>query len=194
MNTLSSSALIVWSASINLMAVRAVPGSAHRAGPLDNGDIYSICIAYVPRAAKVVNKQMLSIKQWESRIIIFDRWMRMTALKRLPRSFMQIAFPTAWISASMRRLKVWKWIGKSNSTLCNPPTAGEGRECVSSTETLQGKRCKRTVSPSAKRDSPEPRCKICTKQALPAGAGYGQDIAKILSGPLSQICCSAGTS
>lgn len=116
------------------MAVSAVPGSFHRAGPLDNGDIYSICIAYVPIAAKVVNKQMLSIKQWESRIIIFDRWMRMTGLKRLPRSFMQIAFPTAWISASMRRLKVWKWIGKSNSTLCNPPTLGEGGECVSSTD------------------------------------------------------------
>lgn len=133
MNTLSSSALAVWSASINLMAVSVVPGSAHRAGPLDNGDIYSICIAYVPIAAKVVNKQMLSIKQWESRIIIFDRWMKMTGLKRLPRSFMQIAFPTAWISASMRRLEVWKWIGKRNSTLCNPPTVGEGCECVSST-------------------------------------------------------------
>lgn len=63
MNTLSSSVLIVWSASIKLMAMSTVPGSAHRAGPSDNGDIYSICTAYVPIAAKVVNKQMLSIKQ-----------------------------------------------------------------------------------------------------------------------------------
>lgn len=116
------------------MAVSAVPGSAHRAGPLDNGDIYSICIAYVPIAAKVVNKQMLSIKQWESRIIIFDRWMRMTALKRLPRSFMQIAFPTAWISASMGRLKVWKWIGKSNPhSAIHPPLEKDVNACLALT-------------------------------------------------------------
>ena len=63
MNTLSSAVLIVWTTSINLMAASEVPGSARRAGPSDNGYIYSICIAYVPIAAKVVNKQMLSIKQ-----------------------------------------------------------------------------------------------------------------------------------
>lgn len=63
MNTLSSTVLIAWSTSINLMAASTVPGSAHRAGPSDNGYIYSICIAYVQIAAKVVNEQMLSIKQ-----------------------------------------------------------------------------------------------------------------------------------
>ena len=62
-NSLLSSVLIVWSTSINLMAASVLPGSARRAGPSDNGYIYSICIAYVPIAAKVVNKQMLSIKQ-----------------------------------------------------------------------------------------------------------------------------------
>lgn len=178
-------------ASINLMAVNTVPGSAHRAGLLDNGDIYGMCIAYVMIAAKVVNKQMLSIKQWESRIIIFDRWMRMTGLKRLPHSLMQIAFPTAWISASMRRLKVWKWIGKSNSTVCSPPTVGEGCECVSSTDPT-GQDMQEDSLFRCQEDSPEPHCKICTKQALPVGAGYGQDTAKHLSGPLRQICCSAG--
>lgn len=73
LNTLSSTVLIVWSTSINFMAVSAVPGSVHRSGPSDNGCIYGICIAYVPIAAKILKKQMLSIKQRESRIIIFDR-------------------------------------------------------------------------------------------------------------------------
>lgn len=115
MNTLSCAVLAVQSTSVSFMAASAVPGSACRFGPSDNGYIYSTCIAYVSIAAKVVKKQMLSIKQWESRIIIFDRWMRLTGLKRLPRSFMQIAFPTAWISASVRRLKVWKRRGKNSA-------------------------------------------------------------------------------
>lgn len=63
LNTLSRTVLIVWSTSINFMAVSAVLGSACRSGPSDNGYIYSMCIAYVPIAAKAVNKQMLSIKQ-----------------------------------------------------------------------------------------------------------------------------------
>lgn len=63
LNTLSSTVLIVWSTSINFMAVSAVPGSACRSGPSDNGCIYATCIAYVQIAAKVLNKQMLSIKQ-----------------------------------------------------------------------------------------------------------------------------------
>lgn len=152
MNTLLSAVLIVWSTSINLMAASALPGSARRAGPSDNGYIYSICIAYVPIAAKVVNKQMLSIKQWESRIIIFDRWMRMTGLKRLPRSFMQIAFLTAWISASMRRLRVWKGSGKSSAhPATRPPLESDVNLGLCLVPTPQGRRCERRVSPGAKR-------------------------------------------
>lgn len=168
------------------MAVSAVLGSACRSGPSDNGYIYSMCIAYVPIAAKAVNKQMLSIKQWESRIIIFDRWTGMTGLKRLPHSFMQIAFPTAWISASVRRLEAWKggfpWLFSTDSTSARSrpweeSDAGVRRPHITQQEQAvnnsplphadpTGRRCKRRVGLSTQRDGSEP----CTSQAAPAGA------------------------